>query len=107
MARLTHERTITAGGTALEGELEIPSGAQGVVLFAHGSGSGRHSPRNQLIARELRAAGLATLLFDLLTREEDAVDIHTRHFRFDIPLLARRLVGATRWVMEQRDSQHL
>ena len=95
------------GTVTLEGELDIPSAAQGVVIFAHGSGSSRHSPRNQLVARALREAGLATLLFDLLTREEEAVDIRTRHLRFDIDLLARRLVDATRWLVQQRDSQHL
>jgi len=81
----------------LDGELIIPAGATGVVLFAHGSGSSRHSPRNQFVAERIRAAGVGTLLFDLLTREEEAVDIQTRHLRFDIRLLADRLVDATRW----------
>ncbi len=89
---------IQAGSATLEGDLIIPEGAVGVVLFAHGSGSGRHSPRNRFVARELQAAGLATFLIDLLTPEEEAVDLQTAHLRFDIPLLAERLVAATRWL---------
>jgi putative phosphoribosyl transferase len=91
---------IQAGSATLEGDLEVPEGAVGVVLFAHGSGSSRHSSRNQYVARELQRAGLATLLMDLLTPEEEAVDRHTAHLRFDIPLLADRLVAATRWLGE-------
>jgi putative phosphoribosyl transferase len=72
-----------------------------LVLFVHGSGSSRHSPRNQFVARQLNAAGLATLLFDLLTREEEAVDVRTAQHRFDIGLLAERLVHATRWAMQE------
>jgi pimeloyl-ACP methyl ester carboxylesterase len=71
------------------------------VLFAHGSGSSRHSPRNQQVARVLRQSRLGTLLFDLLTAEEEQAEAYTRHLRFDIPFLARRLIGATRWVMKQ------
>jgi len=89
---------IHADSRELEGELIVPSGAVGVVLFAHGSGSSRHSPRNQFVARTLREAGLGTLLFDLLTREEEAADRHTGHLRFDIDLLARRLLAATEWL---------
>jgi putative phosphoribosyl transferase len=89
---------IQAGSATLEGDLQIPAQATGAVLFAHGSGSGRHSSRNQFVARELQTAGLATLLIDLLTVEEEAVDRHTAHLRFDIPLLAERLVAATRWL---------
>ncbi|NPV09722.1 MAG: alpha/beta hydrolase [Anaerolineae bacterium] len=91
----------------LEGELEVPEGAEGVVLFAHGSGSGRHSPRNQHVARELRAGGLATLLMDLLTREEEAVDMRTHHLRFDIELLAGRLVDATDWLRDNPETAGL
>lgn len=80
----------------LEGDLTVPEGAGGLVLFAHGSGSGRHSPRNRYVAQVLNRAGLATLLFDLLTEEEDAVYEN----RFDIELLTNRLVAATRWVRE-------
>jgi pimeloyl-ACP methyl ester carboxylesterase len=79
----------------------IPKGADGVVLFAHGSGSSRHSPRNQYVARVIREAGVGTLLFDLLTAEEEAVDMYTRHLRFDIGLLADRLVDATKWIEEK------
>src|SRR5919202_4192884 len=90
----TRDVRIPTGAAVLDGELSVPVGAQGVVLFAHGSGSSRHSPRNQYVARVIREAGVGTLLFDLLTREEEAVDSRTRHLRFDIGLLADRLVGA-------------
>lgn len=91
---------ITAGRVTLDGDLSIPPDASGVVLFAHGSGSGRHSPRNQLVARRLQQAGLATILMDLLTPEEEAVDRQTAHLRFDIGLLAERLIGATDWLID-------
>ena len=91
----------------LEGNLGVPDGARGVVLFAHGSGSGRHSPRNRYVAQVLREAGLATLLIDLLTAEEEEVDLQTRHLRFDIGLLAERLVGATEWLERNPDTQDL
>jgi dienelactone hydrolase len=81
----------------------IPSGAGAVVLFAHGSGSSRHSPRNQYVARVIREAGIGALLFDLLTAEEEAVDILTRHLRFNIDLLADRLVDATKWIDAESD----
>ena len=89
---------ITTDGASLHGNLLIPGPAKGLVAFAHGSGSSRHSPRNQYVARVLRDAGLATLLFDLLTLDEEAEDLITRKQRFDIGLLARRLVGATDWL---------
>jgi putative phosphoribosyl transferase len=85
---------IAAGGVALEGDLAVPERATGVVLFAHGSGSSRFSSRNRYVARELEAGGLATLLIDLLTRDEEAADARTGHLRFDIGLLAGRLAGA-------------
>ena len=85
----------------LEGNLILPEGADAVVLFAHGSGSGRHSPRNRHVARVLNEAKLATLLIDLLTSEEEEIDQHTAHLRFDIDLLARRLVHATDWLTLQ------
>jgi pimeloyl-ACP methyl ester carboxylesterase len=88
---------IQVGSVTLEGDLQIPDRATGLVLFAHGSGSSRHSPRNRFVAHELQTAGLATLLLDLLTPEEEAVDQHTGHLRFDIGLLAERLVAATLW----------
>ena len=90
---------IDAGRVVLEGILELPQDTRGVVLFAHGSGSGRHSPRNQYVARTLRSAGIGTLLFDLLTREEELKDQVTAELRFDIPFLANRLKDATRWLM--------
>jgi putative phosphoribosyl transferase len=93
---------VTAWRVVLEGNLGIPEGASGVVLFAHGSGSSRHSPRNRFVAAQLRAAGLATLLVDLLTEEEVAEDQYTRQWRFDIDLLANRLVGATDWLARDR-----
>ena len=93
---------VEAGPVTLEGNLGIPERAQGVVLFAHGSGSGRHSPRNRFVAQQLRAAGLGTLLIDLLSEQEEAVDQFTGHLRFDIGLLAERLVGATDWLAEHR-----
>src|SRR3989440_3757326 len=94
---------IRSGAVTLNGDLSIPDGAQGVVLFAHGSGSSRHSPRNQFVARTIREAGVGTLLFDLLTREEEAVDVHTAHLRFDIGLLAARLIDATYWIKGELD----
>lgn len=98
---------IPSGQILLEGELLVPVGATGVVLFAHGSGSSRHSPRNQLVASTIREAGVGTLLFDLLTQEEEAVDIRTRQLRFDIGLLAQRLVDATTWIKREPDTSHL
>ena len=91
----------------LEGNLGVSADARGVVLFAHGSGSGRHSPRNRYVAQVLRKAGLATLLIDLLTVEEEEVDLRTRHLRFDIGLLAERLVGATEWLERNPDTRDL
>src|SRR5437870_11683348 len=98
---------IRSGPVQLRGDLNIPATAQGVVLFAHGSGSSRHSPRNQFVARAIREAGVGTFLFDLLTREEEAEDDVTGRLRFDIGLLARRLVEATRWIANQPETQEL
>jgi putative phosphoribosyl transferase len=98
---------IPSGPAALEGELGIPAAATGVVLFAHGSGSSRHSSRNQYVARVIREAGIGTLLFDLLTREEEAVDLRTGQLRFDISLLARRLVDATHWIGQEPETRQL
>lgn len=95
--------TITAEGATLAGDLSIPTDARGIVVFAHGSGSSRHSPRNRFVADILRAGGLATLLTDLLTEDEEAEDVRTLALRFDIGLLARRLVGATDWLAQQPD----
>ena len=91
---------IPAGGAILVGDLVVPESARGLVVFAHGSGSGRTSPRNQLVASALNEHRLATLLFDLLTPDEVAIDEVTRHLRFDIGFLAKRLVGATDWTAE-------
>jgi dienelactone hydrolase len=103
------ERTVQveAGSATLEGTLAVPNGARGVVLFAHGSGSSRHSPRNRYVARTLHARGIGTLLVDLLTEAEEAVDVRTRHLRFDIGLLADRLVGALRWLEAEPSTRAL
>src|SRR4051812_3815908 len=89
---------VSAARVTLEGNLLIPDGARGVVMFAHGSGSSRFSSRNRYVADVLRASGVGTLLIDLLTREEEAVDLRPAHLRFDIGLLADRLVGASEWL---------
>ena len=89
--------TIPVGRVVLGGHLEIPKGARGLVLFVHGSGSSRHSPRNQFVASVLREAGNGTLLFDLLTLAEEKDDAATGHLRFDIHLLTERLEAATHW----------
>ncbi len=104
---LQREVRIPLGEAVLEGELSIPKGASGMVLFAHGSGSSRHSPRNQYVAEVICASGVGTLLFDLLTKGEEAIDLRTRHLRFDIGLLARRLVAATDWIKRQDEARHL
>lgn len=98
---------IPASGVELEGTLMLPPEPVGVVLFAHGSGSSRFSTRNRFVADALQQAGLGTLLMDLLTRDEEAVDEHTRHLRFDIGLLATRLVEATDWLAHHPDTQRL
>ena len=95
------------GLVSLDGTLTVPDLASSVVLFAHGSGSSRHSPRNQFVARVFNQAGLATLLFDLLTPEEEAEDIHTARYRFNIDLLAERLVCATESILEQKETSRL
>jgi len=90
--------SIPADGLSLQGELDVPADATGVVAFAHGSGSSRHSPRNRQVAQSLKQAGLATLLFDLLDAREEAQDTRTRRLRFDVELLGRRLVAAIDWL---------
>jgi len=87
-----------ADAVVLDGDLTVPAGSRGIVVFAHGSGSSRHSPRNRYVAGVLSGAGLGTLLMDLLTPEEETIDVRTRHLRFDIELLAGRLVAATDWL---------
>ncbi|MER5213849.1 alpha/beta fold hydrolase [Streptomyces sp. NPDC002838] len=99
--------TVPADGTELAGDLAVPTSARGVVLFAHGSGSSRHSPRNRAVAAELRTAGLGTLLIDLLTAGEERRDASTGEHRFDIPLLARRLVAAIDWLEGQAVTRDL
>src|SRR6266436_5812193 len=101
------EGQIQAGRAVLSGNLTIPENAVALVLFAHGSGSSRHSPRNQFVARTLSDGGLATLLFDLLTSEEEAIDTYTREHRFNIGLLAERLVHATKWAKQQEQTRDL
>ena len=90
---------IPDGGVRLHGDLHVPSQCAGLVIFAHGSGSSRFSPRNRRVAEVLESAGFATLLLDLLTRDEEAVDIRTNEFRFDIDLLGRRVVAAVDWAV--------
>jgi len=102
-----NEVRIPAGGATLDGNFTIVDQTKALVLFVHGSGSSRHSPRNQFVARTLNDAGLATLLFDLLTPEEESVDIYTREHRFNIGLLAERLVHATNWAEQQKQTQGL
>src|SRR6476660_1088460 len=101
------EVQIPAGRAMLSGNLAIPENAIALVLFAHGSGSSRHSPRNQFVAHTLNRAGLGTLLFDLLTPEEDALDVHTREHRGNIGLLAERLVHASKWARQQDETRDL
>jgi dienelactone hydrolase len=108
-ARGDEERLVRvpAGRTTLEGNLTLPERPRGLVLFAHGSGSSRHSPRNRYVAHLLNEAGLATLLIDLLTPEEEAADRRTGHLRFDIGLLAGRLTAAIDWLDRRPETHHL
>jgi putative phosphoribosyl transferase len=101
------EVQIQAERAVLSGDLNIPKDASALVLFAHGSGSSRHSPRNQFVARTLNDAGLGTLLFDLLTHEEEGIDTQTGELRFNIHLLAERLVYATKWAKQQEQTRDL
>lgn len=98
---------VRAGGVSLEGDLTIPDGAEAVVLFAHGSGSSRQSSRNRYVAGVLNQRRLATLLFDLLTPDEERIDLRTAELRFDIPMLADRVRGATEWLWEHAETKHL
>jgi putative phosphoribosyl transferase len=98
---------IRAGPAILEANLGIPIGARGIVLFAHGSGSSRFSPRNRTVAASLNDSGIATLLIDLLTAEEEAIDRVTAHLRFDIELLTNRLIGATDWLVHAPETRSL
>jgi putative phosphoribosyl transferase len=104
---LESEVQIPAAGVILDGDLMVPADATGVVVFAHGSGSSRHSPRNRMVAAKLQEAGYGTLLMDLLTAEEDEIDSRTRKFRFDIPRLASRLTGAIRCLSDHADTAQM
>jgi dienelactone hydrolase len=104
---LAREVHIPAGAAKLTGNLVVPAEAGGIVLFAHGSGSSRHSPRNVFVATQLQRAGIATLLFDLLTRAEEETDVHTREHRFDIGLLAQRLIHGTQWIDAQDELRNM
>lgn len=103
----TRPVTIPADEIALAGDLCLPENAGGLVIFAHGSGSSRHSPRNRAVAGALNEAGLATLLFDLLTESEEPADRYARHLRFDIPLLTRRLEAAVAWATAHHETAAL
>lgn len=98
---------IPAGGVLLNADLAIPAGAEAIIAFAHGSGSGRHSTRNRYVAETLNGYGFATLLADLLTEEEEIIDLRTRHMRFDIPMLADRLGDIAAWLQSQAQTKHL
>lgn len=106
---IAHERPVSIGlaRATLEGNLGLPAHPCGIVLFAHGSGSSRHSPRNRYVAEALQSQGMATLLMDLLTASEEEVDQHTSQFRFNIRLLAKRLAGATTWTLRQPELRGL
>src|SRR5438067_2445381 len=104
LAANTH---IAVGDECLQGDLALPPKPSGVVLFAHESGSSRHSPRNRYVARTLQGAGLGTLLIDLLSPSEEETDRRTAHFRFDIPLLASRLITVIDWLGAQADTRDL
>lgn len=107
MSRKETALKIQVGNVVVEGDLSVPGGARGVVLFAHGSGSSRLSPRNQYVAREFNKAKIATLLFDLLTSQEEEEDMFTAEYRFNIDLLAQRLIGATQWLKESGKAGNL
>lgn len=91
---------VIAGDKTLEGFVTIPENAEALVVFVHGSGSSRHSPRNQAVAKVFSDSGMATLLFDLLTAEEEIIDLQTRELRFDIPMLSSRVVEVIRWLSD-------
>ena len=99
--------SITSGSKLLKGNLSIPESVNGLVLFVHGSGSSRLSPRNIFVAQTLQRANIATLLFDLLTKEEEKEEMWTGHLRFDIELLANRLKDATKWISENHETRNL
>lgn len=102
-----HERLGEIDATFLDGKLRIPQNPEGIIIFAHGSGSGRHSPRNQFVAEKLNEDGLATLLFDLLTADEEELDNQTRKLRFDIGLLSKRLISTINWITNNQETKNL
>jgi putative phosphoribosyl transferase len=106
---MIHQETaveIPVGNAVVEGNLIVPSGAKGVVLFAHGSGSSRFSPRNRYVAKIFNASKIGTLLFGLLTKEEEEEDVVTAEYRFNIDLLAERLIGATEWLKKDQTKNY-
>jgi putative phosphoribosyl transferase len=107
MTSSEHAVSICSREITLEGDLSVPRYAKGIVIFAHGSGSSRYSPRNRYVARTLQDSGLATLLFDLLTIQEEDEERWTRHLRFNIPLLADRLVSTTAWIKNNTETRNL
>ncbi len=107
MIHAQSELRIPVGNVEVAGSLTLPPSTKGVVLFAHGSGSSRFSPRNQYVAKEFNKAGIGTLLFDLLTQEEEEEDIVTAEYRFNIALLAERLIGATEWLRNDSNTRNL
>src|SRR5689334_10719074 len=96
---------ISLDGTSLNADLTVPFGTKGLVIFAHGTGSSRLSPRNRSVAADLQASGMATLLLDLLTEAEERAEAVTRHLRFDIQLLSSRLMAATEWAESYRETE--
>jgi dienelactone hydrolase len=102
-----HERLGENDATFLDGKLRIPQSPEGIIIFVHGSGSGRHSPRNQFVAEKLNEDGLATLLLDLLTTDEEELDNQTRKLRFDIGLLSKRLISTINWITNNHDTRNL
>jgi len=102
-----NEVTIPIGKITLMGNLVLPKGAKGIVLFSHGSGSSRFSPRNKYVAGVIQKSGIATLLMDLLTKEEEEIDMVTAELRFDINLLSERLIGATEWLEKNSETKNL
>ncbi len=106
-ASQAREIEITLGSTVLKGTLELVPDAPGIVLFVHGSGSSRFSSRNRAVARDLQTGGLSTLLFDLLSEDEERIDEITRELRFDIGLLAERVIGVTDWLRQQQEIRDL
>ena len=102
----TREVRLPAGDAWLYGDLALPASFSALILFAHGSGSGRHSARNRRVAQRLQQCGFATLLFDLLTTQEEQVDLQTREHRFDIPVLTQRMQDATSWAASRPELRH-